>query len=73
MLSKTDAILYVREHYHLFINHTEPDTIMPEEDFKKAVDVVLKKCGIAQVSSIIKTSGFATTHVVVSVGHPITY
>ena len=23
-----------------------------EEDFKKAVDVVLKKCGIAQVSSI---------------------
>ena len=54
MLSKKDAILYVRENYHLFINQTEPDTIMPEEDFKKAVDVVLKKCGIAQVSSIIK-------------------
>ena len=53
MLSQTDAIMFVREHFHLVLTQkTEPDTIMLEEDFKKAVDVVLKKCGIAQVSSI---------------------
>ena len=44
---KRDKILSLRKNAHLFLPNAEPDEIMPLEEYKKAVDVLFKKCGFA--------------------------